>query len=135
MGVPAAKALLQPSVSFSTVKTAAYFIPYRSTPHNKFKPLHSTHTHNYTHICTKIVAAPVNQSARFWCPNQKLVVWKANCLTDCDEVRTGAHHSRCSRTSGLHVRSALRIVLNLLNLLKLLKPTNQPILHCFWHAP
>ena len=112
-------------------------------------------THRYTHIHTKqdqlaqhlnktkiflpllrklniTVAAPVNQSGRFRCSNRKLVVWKANCLTDCDLVRTGAHNSRCSRTSGRPSRlSALRIVLILLKLLT----KYYLILHCFWHAP
>ena len=108
------------SGSYTSVKIAAYCIPSEHTPHTPTSNNYmQRNTHRYTHIHTKqdqlaqhlnktkiflplwrklniTVAAPVNQSGRFRCSNRKLVVWKANCLTDCDPVRIGAHHSRCT---------------------------------------
>ena len=78
-------------------------------------------THRYTHIHTKqdqpaqhsnktkrlsfspeevehkTKAVSVNQSASFWCTNQKLVVWKANCLTQRCWFASGPF-SRCTCT-------------------------------------
>ena len=110
------------SGSYTPVKIAAYCIPSEHTPHTPTSNNYmQRNTHRYTHIHTKqdqpaqhsnktkrfsfsseevehkTKAESVNQSASFWCTNQKLVVWKANCLTQRCWFASGPF-SRCTCT-------------------------------------
>ena len=112
-------------IIWSKLQHIAY--PQNSPPTPTSRNYMQRQTHRHTHILTKqdqqaqhsnktkrfsfsfeevehkTTTDPVNQSGRFRCFNRKLVVWKANCLTDCGLVRSGAHHSRSSRTTELRV--------------------------------